>query len=147
MKIQGVIKAAIDKLHDIAQSPDYPQFTPKAFLAWAVETFPFFPGIASGSFAASGAAMTVGPETTDDVQDTSLEFDPAVVLIANETTGCLFLSVVSPAGKAWKLKAADNTIAFVAADALTLGTRQFTVGVEGDLNNAADQIRYVALGV
>ena len=149
MLIQGAIKAAIDKLLNLGDNPDFPYITDKAMLAHVTRVFPFMPGLAHGTLAGTGVALTVQADTPTggETQDAKLEFTPQVIIVANETTGCLWISALSEDGKGWKLKASDNSVTFVAADAITRASRSFTLGTDADLNAAGNVIRYIAIGL
>lgn len=92
-----------------------------------------------GSVEGTGAALEV----------TGLPFDPAVVILLNETDPGIGIYTPSmAAAKGVKLTDAP-ALTFMAANGITLGAkgeRKFTIGADADLNGAADVIHYVAIG-
>ena len=149
MQIHGAVKAVLDLMQDANTNPAYPGFDARTAYDQFIRLAPLIPGLASGTVTGTGAAIKIGADDADevnDIVDPALEFTPSLVIVANETTGCIWASILSAAGKGWKIKAGDDSIAFVASDAITLGTRQFTLGVDADLNAEDDVIRYVAIG-
>ena len=74
----------------------------------------------------------------------ALPFDPAGVLVFNETDQSVHANFAGfGAAKMMSIKAAA---AWVATDGITLGTKKFTLGVNADLNAAADVLHCVAFG-
>lgn len=147
MHIQGAIKAIFNQ--DATTNAAYPGFDARTAFDLLTRFAPFLPGFAHGTVTGTGAALKIGADATDevnDVVDAALEFTPALVIVANETTGCLWVSALSAAGKGWKIKAGDDSIAFVASDAITRNDRQVILGVDADLNAEDDVIRYIAIG-
>lgn len=73
----------------------------------------------------------------------ALPFDPAIVMIFNETDRSMhFATPTTGAGKCFSIKAA---VAFVASGGITIGTKKFTLGTDADLNAAADALHFVAI--
>ncbi len=74
----------------------------------------------------------------------ALPFDPAIVIIINETDLSIHIHAPSmAAGEAAEIKLA---VAFTAADAITLGVKKFTLGTHANLNAAADVLHFIAIG-
>jgi hypothetical protein len=87
---------------------------------------------------------------TGGALDVDTPFDPAAVLIYNETNDALFLFLPSmDAAKAVEIAAVATqaqVVVAIAANGITLGVKKFTLGTNADLNTAADVIHYMALG-
>lgn len=85
-----------------------------------------------GSETATGAAMTI-----------TTQGNPRCVLWYDETQECLAINMTGMAAdSAFKI---DNVaVSDAAADAITLGTNSFVVGVDADMNTVADTIFWVA---
>lgn len=93
-----------------------------------------------GAEAASGTVVGTGA-----LLDVPTPFDPAAVILIDETQGVLALKMPGQAtDTALTQKNAVTTAA--AAGSITLGSGKFTIGVNADLNTAADVIRWTAFG-
>lgn len=81
---------------------------------------------------------------------TGLPFDPAAVLVVNETQLASFEKWPSmPAGDTFKRVTAGTMSKIATTAGITLGAkgeRKFTIGTDAALNTAADVIHFVAIG-
>jgi hypothetical protein len=98
-----------------------------------------------------GAELFFGTEAgTGSDLDIDTPFDPAAVLIYNETNDALFVHLPTmDAAKAVEIAAVATqaqVVVAIAANGITLGTKKFTLGTNADLNTAADVIHYMAIG-
>lgn len=83
-------------------------------------------------------------DATGAAMDVTTPFDPAVVIIFNETD--LSVHAVTPsvaAGKSFEWKA---DVALNAANGITLGTKKFTIGTAANLNALHDVLHWIAFG-
>lgn len=88
---------------------------------------------AAGTVAGTGASL-----------DVVCPFDPAVVIILNETDGSVHIATpTTGAAKGMSIKAAA---AWMATVGITIGDKKFTLGTNADLNAAADVLHWVAFG-
>lgn len=88
----------------------------------------------AGNMVGTGAAL----------DSPALPFDPAMVLLVDETQNVLAIKFPSqPTDTATTVKAAAVG---AAAASITLGMKKFTLGTNADVNTVADVIRFVAIG-
>lgn len=96
-----------------------------------------------------GAEMVAGSVTTPSsgtLDVTDLPFDPAAVVLINETDAGLFVHTPSM-GDGEMLKLTDTpALSFVSSNGITLGDKQFTIGTDSDLNGNGDTVHYLAIG-
>lgn len=95
-----------------------------------------------------GAECQAGSVTgTGALLDVSLSFDPAVVVLIDETQNVV--AIKHPGQAAAAATTIKAAVVGSAADTCTLGTlgaKKFTIGVNADVNTAADVIRWIAFG-
>lgn len=111
---------------DAVPYPDWRQFINGAMLRTAEAM--------SGTVTGTGAAL-----------DVATPFDPAVVMLVNETQGVLAVKMPGQTGATALTQKAGATTAAAAAS-ITLDTGKFTLGTNADVNTAADVIRWTAWG-
>ncbi|MDQ3170286.1 MAG: hypothetical protein M3Q55_09140 [Acidobacteriota bacterium] len=95
-----------------------------------------------------GAEMFFGTMTgTGAALDSpALPFDPAMVMIINQTTLCKGIKLPSMADDDFYKEVAAGTATYDTAGGITLGVKKFTLGTDVELNAAANVIHFVAFG-
>lgn len=74
------------------------------------------------------------------------EFDPACVILINQDDPTLLVHSPSmPAASGLKLTDAP-ALTFPTTNGVTLGTKQFTIGADADVNAAAETLHWIAIG-
>lgn len=102
--------------------------------------------IARGLFK-HGGEMFCGTTTgTGSAIDVPTPFDPAVVILFNETAPCLAIKMPSMAGDDSIKIVAAGTMTYVTSNMITLGVKKFTIGSDADINTAAEVTHWIALG-
>lgn len=150
MKLEGIIRTILDQMNSIEGNDDFPNVSVRTQITLLQQLLPLMvPGTDFGEVAGTGVAMILGApsSSTPTIERERMEFDPKFVIVHNITTGAMYLHMAGMAdASAWKF--AHNTAPLlVVADAITLGTSQFTIGIEADLNNGADEIAFFAVGL
>jgi len=107
---------------------------------------PDFRALINGVFKHSGewffGTMTGTGATLDSP---TLPFDPAMVILLNETDGSVHIATpTTGTAKGMSIKLAA---AWMSTVGITIGVKKFTLGTDADLNGAADVIHFAALGV
>ena len=109
--------------------------------------YPDYQKIVRGLFQ-HGAEMVAGTVTGTGsalVVD-ELPFDPAAVIVWNQTDPGLFVHLPSfTAAHMAKLTDAP-ALTHATTNGITLGTKEFTIGADADMNAAADVLHWVAFG-
>ncbi|MDX1450205.1 MAG: hypothetical protein R3246_14215 [Acidimicrobiia bacterium] len=149
MKIEGIGKAWLDDLSNIETNPDFPQVGPSIMQAFFRDVGVRSLGVLStGAVTGTGAAIKVGSPDSDtpDVEDATMICDPSVVIVHNAANDNTFIHVAGMAAASmWRL--ADGVApALVAADGITLGSSQFTIGADANLNGVGNALTYTVLG-
>lgn len=95
-----------------------------------------------------GAEMYFGTMTGTgaSLDSPALPFDPAMVLIVNQTTVCRGLKLPTMADDDFYKEVAAGTGTYDAAGGITLGVKKFTLGTDAELNAAGNVIHFVAFG-
>jgi hypothetical protein len=76
----------------------------------------------------------------------TLPFDPAMVLVINQTQVAWFLKLPTMADDDTAKTVTAGTFTYDAAGCITLGTKKFTLGTDAQINTASDVIHFVAWG-
>ncbi len=72
-------------------------------------------------------------------------FDPAMVVVINETDGSMHVHIPTmTAADVFAIKTA--AVAYISTGGITLGTKQFTIGTDADLNTNSDVLHWAAFG-
>lgn len=89
-----------------------------------------------GPFDGTGSAIVVS----------DLPFDPACVVLINRDGLAWAVKTPGMAGDDCVKFVTDGTMSYITSDGITLGTKSFTIGTDGDLNVDTEELHYIAVG-
>ena len=155
MDIIGTIKTKLDELMSPTTNEDYPHARLPRLYQTLTTLLGLLPGIATGTFTGdTDDDITVGYADTNDVEDTEVTFDPKLVIVWNPTTQALGFHIAGMTAAHMGLIVADAAsppahadISAVTSSGITLGSRQFTIGQNANLNSDGVTGHYFAIGV